>query len=114
MDLATFPVQKVKGFVQDYTWQPGEKIFVEADSDVELVQPNVQFMQMVGDIAQYQAMMEEMAGAPKEAMGFRSPGEKTKYEVQRLENAASRIFQNKINPSETGFNTGTITIIQNG
>ncbi len=100
MDLATFPVQKVKGFVQDYTWQPGEKIFVEADSDVELVQPNVQFMQMVGDIAQYQAMMEEMAGAPKEAMGFRSPGEKTKYEVQRLENAASRIFQNKINQFE--------------
>jgi len=40
--------------------------------------------------------MEEMAGAPKEAMGFRTPGEKTKYEVQRLENAASRIFQSKI------------------
>jgi hypothetical protein len=37
-----------------------------------------------------------MAGAPKEAMGFRTPGEKTMYEVQRLENAASRIFQNKI------------------
>jgi hypothetical protein len=44
--------------------------------------------------------MEEMAGAPKEAMGFRTPGEKTKYEVQRLENAASRIFQNKIKQFE--------------
>jgi hypothetical protein len=44
--------------------------------------------------------MEEMAGAPKEAMGFRSPGEKTKYEVQRLENAASRVYQNKINQFE--------------
>src|SRR6266849_7204082 len=30
-------------------------------------------------------------------MGIRSPGEKTKYEVQRLENAGSRLFQNKIN-----------------
>jgi len=40
--------------------------------------------------------MEEMAGAPKEAMGIRSPGEKTKYEVQRLENASSRLFNNKI------------------
>jgi hypothetical protein len=40
--------------------------------------------------------MEEMAGAPKEAMGFRTPGEKTMYEVQRLENAAARIFQNKV------------------
>ncbi len=37
-----------------------------------------------------------MGGAPKEAMGFRTPGEKTAYEVQRLENAASRIFQSKI------------------
>jgi hypothetical protein len=33
-------------------------------------------------------------------MGFRTPGEKTKYEVQRLENAASRIFQNKIKQFE--------------
>jgi len=33
-------------------------------------------------------------------MGFRSPGEKTKYEVQRLENASARIFQNKINQFE--------------
>jgi hypothetical protein len=44
--------------------------------------------------------MEQMAGAPKEAMGFRSPGEKTKYEVQRLENASGRLFQNKINQFE--------------
>jgi hypothetical protein len=39
--------------------------------------------------------MEEMAGAPKEALGFRTPGEKTAFEVQRLENAASRIFQTR-------------------
>jgi len=47
--------------------------------------------------------MEEMAGAPKEAMGFRSPGEKTAFEVQQLQNAASRIFQNKINQFEVEF-----------
>lgn len=99
-DLATFPVQKVKGFVEDYTWQPGEKIFVSEEGDVELIQPNVQFLQLVSEIENYLAKMEEMAGAPKEAMGFRSPGEKTKYEVQRLENAASRIFQNKISQFE--------------
>ena len=40
-------------------------------------------------------MMEEMAGSPREAMGFRTPGEKTKYEVQRIENAGARLFQNK-------------------
>src|SRR5258705_1355205 len=100
MDLSTYPVQKVKGFVEDYTWQPGEKIFVSDEGDVELLQPNIQVQQLVADIMLLQNQMEEMAGAPKEAMGFRSPGEKTKYEVQRLENAASRIFQNKINQFE--------------
>jgi hypothetical protein len=95
-DLVTYPVQKVKGFVDDYTWQPGEKIFVSEEGDVELVQPEVQIMQSNMEIGNIATMMEEMAGAPKEAMGIRSPGEKTKYEVQRLENASSRLFQNKI------------------
>lgn len=96
-DLVTYPVQKVKGFVEEYTWQPGEKIFVSEEGDVELVQPDVQIMQSDTKVEKLQMQMEEMAGAPREAMGIRSPGEKTKYEVQRLENASSRLFQNKIN-----------------
>ncbi len=95
-DLVTYPVQKVKGFVEEYTWQPGEKIFVSEDGDVDLVQPDVQIMQSNMEAGYLSTTMEEMAGAPKEAMGIRSPGEKTKYEVQRLENASSRLFQNKI------------------
>lgn len=99
-DVGSFPVQKVKGFVEDYVWQPGEKIFIGDEGDVELVQPQLNFQNMDFDINRYIQTMEEMAGAPKEAMGFRSPGEKTAYEVQRLENAASRIYQNKINQFE--------------
>lgn len=100
MDLITYPVQKIKGFVEDFTWQPGEKIFVSEEGDVELVTPDVQALNANMELARLQEQMEEMAGAPKEAMGFRSPGEKTKYEVQRMENAASRIFQNKITQFE--------------
>jgi hypothetical protein len=99
-DVASYPVQKIKGFVEDYVWQPGEKIFIGDEGDVELVQPQLNFQQMDFDLSRYVQTMEEMAGAPKEAMGFRSPGEKTAYEVQRLENAASRIYQNKINQFE--------------
>lgn len=102
-DLTTFPVQKIKGFVEDFTWQPGEKIFVSDEGDVELVTPDVNIMQADMKIEKLAALMEEMAGAPKEAMGFRSPGEKTKYEVQRLENAAARVFQNKIKQFEEQF-----------
>ena len=99
-DFAAFPVQKVKGFVEDFVWQPGEKIFTSEEGDVDIVQPEVSILQGENKIAMYIGTMEKMAGAPEEAMGFRSPGEKTKYEVQRLENAASRIFQNKINQFE--------------
>ncbi len=95
-DLVTYPVQKIKGFVEDYVWQPGEKIFISEEGDVELVQPEVQIMNSNMEISTLANTMEEMAGAPREAMGIRSPGEKTKYEVQRLENASSRLFQNKI------------------
>jgi hypothetical protein len=94
-DLITYPVQKVKGFVEDFTWQPGEKIYVSEEGDVEIHAPDVNALQANFEIQNIERMMEEMAGAPKEAMGFRTPGEKTKYEVQRMENAASRIFQNK-------------------
>lgn len=100
LDFTSFPVQKIKGFVEDFNWQPGEKIFVSDEGDVDIIQPNTQIQALVQEIQTYLSLMEESAGAPKEAMGFRSPGEKTAYEVQRLENAASRLFQNKINQFE--------------
>jgi hypothetical protein len=98
MDLITFPPIMIKGSgsVSDFVWAPMEKIFVDTDGDVELMSPDVQALNVNIEIAAIEARMEEMAGSPKEAMGFRTPGEKTAYEVQRLENAASRIFQNKI------------------
>lgn len=99
-DLITYPVQKVKGFVEDFTWQPGEKIFVSDEGDVEMLAPDVRALDANMEIQNLERLMEEMAGAPREAMGFRTPGEKTKYEVQRLENAAARVFQNKIKQFE--------------
>jgi hypothetical protein len=39
--------------------------------------------------------MEMLAGAPREAMGIRSAGEKTAFEVNQLMTAAGRIFQHK-------------------
>lgn len=95
-DLIAFPVLKVKGYVEDFEWGPMERIYVGDEGDVEMVAPPFQVLQANVEIQQYEQKMEEMAGAPKEAMGIRSPGEKTAYEVSRLENAASRIFQQKI------------------
>lgn len=99
-DLTTFPPVKIKGLVGEFSWGPMEKIFVDGDGDVELMNPQTNMTQVDLQIQRYEQLMEEMAGSPKEAMGFRTPGEKTAYEVQRLENAASRIFQNKIGQFE--------------
>lgn len=95
-DLVNFPPLKIKGYVEDFEWGPFEKIFVGDDGDVEIMQMANNPLAANFELDRIERQMEEMAGAPKEAMGIRSPGEKTAYEVQRLENAASRIFQNKI------------------
>jgi hypothetical protein len=95
-DLITFPPLKIKGYVEDFVYGPMERIYVGDDGDVSMMAPPFQVLQANQELASLEAKMEEMAGAPKEAMGFRTPGEKTMYEVQRLENAASRIFVNKI------------------
>lgn len=94
-DLLTFPPLKVKGYVEDFTWGPMERIYTDGEGDVEMIAPPFQILQANIEIQNLMSQMEEIAGAPKEAMGFRSPGEKTAFEVQRMENAANRIFNSK-------------------
>lgn len=99
-DLTAFPVLKIKGHVEDFDWGPFERIYVGDSGDVIPITIDAQVLSAETQIKELEAKMEEMAGSPKEAAGFRTPGEKTMYEVQRLELAAGRIFQNKINQFE--------------
>lgn len=99
-DLVAYPPVVVTGYVEDFSWGPFERIYVGDDGKVELLSPDVQALNADMQIALLEQKMEEFAGSPKEAMGFRTPGEKTKYEVQRLENAAARIFEAKISQFE--------------
>lgn len=94
-DLIIHPVMKIKGFVEEFEYGPGERIHCGDDGDVQFQSPDTTMLTADTQIAMYEAKMEEMAGAPKQAMGFRTPGEKTAYEVQVLENGANRIFINK-------------------
>lgn len=102
-DLIIHPVMKVKGFVEDFDYGPGERIYCGDDGDVEFQAPDTTMLSADTQIAIYEAKMEEMAGAPKQAMGFRTPGEKTAYEVQVLENGSNRIFLNKTSYYEEMF-----------
>jgi hypothetical protein len=102
-DLIVHPVQKIRGFVEPYSYGPGAEIFVGDEGDVEFMSPDVTMLQADTQIQMYEDKMEEMAGAPKQAMGFRTPGEKTAFEIQALENAANRIFLNKTSYFEEQF-----------
>lgn len=96
LDLTIHPPIKVIGEVEEFVWGPGEEIIIDEGGDVVPLPPNPAALQVNNEIVLLQQEMEELAGAPKQAMGVRTPGEKTMYEVQSLENAAGRIFQDKI------------------
>ncbi len=97
VDQYIHPPKKVRGYVEEFSDMPGERIHVGDDGDVEFMRPPLdQILAYDQEMLHYMNLMEEMAGAPREAMGIRSPGEKTAYEIQSLENSAGRIFQNKI------------------
>jgi hypothetical protein len=96
-DLIAYPVMIVKGStVEEFEYEPGATVFVGDEGDVTFIRPDATALNADMQINDLMNRMEEMAGAPKQAMGIRTPGEKTKYEVQVLENASGRIFQSKV------------------
>ncbi len=102
-DQYAYPMIKIKGAVEDFEMGPNERIYVGDEGDVTLLRPDAMALQADTLIDRLEFKMEEMAGAPKQAMGIRTPGEKTAFEVNRLENAAGRIFQAKITHFESNF-----------
>jgi hypothetical protein len=103
LDLTIHPPIRIKGDVEPFEWGPESTIHIPEDGDVDMMPPNPAAFQVNNEIGMLLQLMEEMAGAPREAMGIRSPGEKTAFEVQQLQNAAGRIFQNKVNKFEIEF-----------
>jgi hypothetical protein len=101
MDLAVLPPLVIAGEVEEFRYAPGEEIHIDENGSVTELAKNAQWViQSDNAINILEQRMEQYAGAPREAMGIRTPGEKTAFEVQTLENAASRIFQEKINTFE--------------
>lgn len=103
LDMQVAPPIAIKGDVTPFVWGPFEQIHIPEDGDVQTMAPNPAALQLDNEISYLMNIMEEMAGAPKQAMGIRTPGEKTAFEVQQLENAAGRIFHHKTNKFEIQF-----------
>lgn len=102
-DQIALPMLKIKGEVEDFEYAPGERIFMGEEGDVGALVPDTTALNADFHIQALENKMEEMAGAPRQAMGIRTPGEKTAFEVQSLDNSASRIFQHKAAQFEREF-----------
>ena len=97
LDLKVMPPKKIIGNVEEFDWRPNGEIHIDEDGDVQEMAQNFNDVFTVKDwIEGLEQKMELYAGAPREAMGIRSPGEKTALEVQKLDQASSRIFNEKV------------------
>lgn len=97
MDLTIHPPLKIIGEVEEFVWGPETEIHIDENGDVQEVLKNLNaILTTDNQIQVIMDMMELFAGAPREAMGVRTPGEKTLGEVMQLATAAGRIFQEKI------------------
>ena len=102
-DQIAYPILKVKGDVEDFDFEPGARIYMGEEGDVGYMAPDATALNADMQIQVLENKMEEMAGAPRQAMGIRTPGEKTAFEVQTLQNSASRIFEHKAAHFERTF-----------
>ena len=102
-DQIAFPVLKIKGDVEDFDFQPGSRIYCGDEGDVSYLVPDASALAADNQISMLENRMEQLAGAPREAMGIRTPGEKTAFEISSLQNASGRIFQSKTQHFEKVF-----------
>lgn len=87
-----------RGDIEDIMQVGGAKhYFVPEQGTVEYLRPETTVLNADLQIQELTESMEMFALSPREALGFRTPGEKTLGEVQELANAASRSFQHKVN-----------------
>lgn len=104
MDISVHPPLVIAGDVEQFDYKPGAEIHIDENGTVTELGRGAQWVvQADNSISLLEQRMEMYAGAPREAMGIRTQGEKTAFEVQQLQNAAGRIFQEKITHFEVSF-----------
>ena len=80
---------------------PGSRYEVDEGGDVRYLLPPHEVLRFETQIPFIMNLMEELSGSPKEALGQRTPGEKTKFEVQLLDQGQSKLFRRKVKKFES-------------
>lgn len=103
LDQYNHPRVVIKGQVDDFEDVPGERIYTDADSEVSWQRPDIATLQNENEMRVYMSLMEEIAGAPKDLAGVRTPGNKTLEEVTQLQTNSQALFLNKAMMFEMNF-----------
>jgi hypothetical protein len=102
-DQVAHPHLLIQGDVEEFGNELGERIYLGDEGSVGYLAPDVTALAADQQIADLANKMEELAGAPRSAMGIRTPGEKTAFEVGVLDRGAARVFQHKAEHLERNF-----------
>ncbi len=82
---------------------PGSRYVVDEGGSVTVLNLSKDALNADFQIDNTMNIMEMMAGSPQSSSGFRTPGEKTKFEVQVLDNGGNRIFRDRTGDFEVNF-----------
>ncbi len=74
--------------------------FAHDGGAVQIISPDTTVLNADFQLNTLEGKMEEYAGVPPEAFGFKTPGEQTKFEVSERINGSARLFQNRIKKFE--------------
>lgn len=100
-DLVAHPPVVVTGEpTEDFEWEPGSVYYAGTEGNVQVLAPNAAALSADMYIDRYMLWMEENAGAPKQAAGHRTPGEKTAFEVGVLDSGGKKMFVEKVSHYE--------------
>ena len=97
-DLIINPPLFIKGIdIQEPSegYAPGASYYGGVEEDVKMLVLDKGVLSTNNEIAAYHRMMEDFAGAPPDSRGIRTPGEKTAFEVQKLDANATMMFVDK-------------------
>ena len=91
------PDMVFSGDVEEIQQVGGAKhYYIAENGSITPLRPDTTVLAADLQIRELTDSMEMYALAPREALGIRSPGEKTAFEVSELSNAAGRSFQHKV------------------
>jgi len=83
----------IQGDVQKFKVGAATHYLIPEGGSVNYLAPDTTVLNADFQIQELERAMEEYANAPREALGIRSPGEKTAFEVNMLSNNANRGFE---------------------